>query len=180
MAYVTPGHVASGQTTGVSTALQTYETDLTFLLNPPRVQCTNSTGIVLPTSGTYTLLTWDTETFDTDGMHSTSSNTSRLTATTAGYYKVTFIVAFPANTTGQRTLMLRKNAAGSSGGGTLILPYIMGSGIAQTWTFQWNGTIPLAAGDYLEGFAVQFSGATMTLPANSYSMFEAVWCGQYP
>jgi hypothetical protein len=40
---------------------------------------------------TYTSITFDTEDFDTDGYHSTSSNTSRITIPSgkAGYYLVT-------------------------------------------------------------------------------------------
>ena len=76
--------------------LETYlDTDLRdgwrFFTNPPRVKVYNSTGQTLAGSASginHTLMTWDTEIYDTDGMHSTSSNTGRLTAVTAGAYQV--------------------------------------------------------------------------------------------
>src|SRR4051794_16526480 len=39
--------------------------------------------------GALTALTFNTEHFDTDSIHSTSSNTSRLTCQTAGIYVIT-------------------------------------------------------------------------------------------
>lgn len=52
----------------------------------------------------YTALNFDLETVDTSNMHSTSSNTSRLTATIAGWYLLTGVVGFAGNSTGRRLL----------------------------------------------------------------------------
>lgn len=76
--------------------LETYlDTELRdgwrFFTNPPRVKVYNTTGQTLAASagGTnHTLLTWDTDIYDTDGMHNPSSNPSRLTAVTSGAYQV--------------------------------------------------------------------------------------------
>lgn len=43
-------------------------------------------------------VTMDTEDHDTGGFHSTSSNTSRVTPTTAGYYQVKGVVTFAGQT----------------------------------------------------------------------------------
>src|SRR3990167_9707136 len=48
----------------------------------------NSGDIANIVTATITTLTFDSERYDTDTIHSTSSNTSRLTATTAGKYLI--------------------------------------------------------------------------------------------
>ena len=48
----------------------------------------NSANISI-TSGSATIITLNSERFDTDTIHSTSSNTGRLTATSAGKYQIT-------------------------------------------------------------------------------------------
>ena len=52
-----------------------------------KVFVTNTTNTSLSASVAKTL-TWDTESYDTGAMHSTSSNQSRITFTTAGLYLV--------------------------------------------------------------------------------------------
>lgn len=59
----------------------------------PRCRVTNSANWTSTTSGTFTL-TFDTESYDNDTMHSTSTNTSRITFTTAGTYGVRGQVVF--------------------------------------------------------------------------------------
>lgn len=49
---------------------------------------------------TYTAITFTAEDFDTHNFHSTSSNTSRVTPTIAGYYRFTGAVTFEAQSTG--------------------------------------------------------------------------------
>ena len=49
------------------------------------------------TSGTAAVITLDSERWDTDTIHSTASNTSRLTATTAGKYFISGHVEFAAS-----------------------------------------------------------------------------------
>lgn len=58
---------------------------------------------------TLTALTFDSELYDDDTMHSTVSNTSRITMTTAGRYHVGATVTFDANATGSRIVLLRLN-----------------------------------------------------------------------
>lgn len=53
-------------------------------------------------SGTYTAITFDSETADYDNGHSTTTNPDRYTANTAGWYEVSGVVTFAANATGGR------------------------------------------------------------------------------
>ena len=60
-------------------------------------------------NATETAVTFDSERWDTDNMHSTTANTSRLTAVTAGKYFILANVGFAQNGTGIRFLRLRLN-----------------------------------------------------------------------
>lgn len=60
---------------------------LTFCLNPPLFQGYQSTNLAI-TSGAGTAVPLDSETVDTYGGHSTTSNTSRYVAQVAGIYLV--------------------------------------------------------------------------------------------
>lgn len=66
-------------------------------MDPPACRVTNSTGQSV-TNNTLTDLTFDTETYDTDTMHSTSSNTNRITINTAGLYVVHGALLFDTDT----------------------------------------------------------------------------------
>ena len=64
------------------------------------------------TSGTATVVTFDSERYDTDTIHSTSSNTGRLTATTAGKYQIAGHIEWAADATvGLRRMEILLNGA---------------------------------------------------------------------
>ena len=66
------------------------------------------------TTGTWTLLTFASEEFDTQGSHSTSTNTSRLTVPTgeSGLYQLHGMVTLNYSTSGKTvSLQIRKNAS---------------------------------------------------------------------
>jgi hypothetical protein len=80
-------------------------------------------GCALYKSGNQTIsnsanntLTWDSEHFDTNTFHSTSSNTERITIPSGkdGYYLFTAAVRFNTNSTGRRYIELFKNGSASS------------------------------------------------------------------
>lgn len=122
-----------------------------------RVRVYNDANISL-TNATLTALTFNTEQWDTDTMHSTVSNTGRLTATTAGYYVITGAVLFAANATGKRLLRIRLNGTttiaevqDTNAGGVETLSLIIGT--------QYN----LAATEYVEFLAYQDSGGALNV-----------------
>ena len=109
------------------------------------------------TNNVLTALTWDTETYDTNGFHSTSSNTSRITIPSGydGKYRIGGLVSFHPNGTGRRELQLYKNGAALSYGNTVI-----GNGSEFIGTYMdWSTT--LVAGDYVELYALQSSGGAL-------------------
>ena len=63
------------------------------------VRVTNSLAISI-SNNTITLLTFDTEDYDTNSMHSTATNPGRLTCKTAGKFHIGAQCLFGTNGTG--------------------------------------------------------------------------------
>ena len=156
----------------------TYVRDaVAFLLSPPRLKAyQGTTATTAGTSGTAALILWDTESWDTDSMHSTSTNTSRLVVTTTGLYDVKVSVFWAANATGFRDVELRKNSAGAVGSGTGVGKWratatpTLGGGVFGTVE------VSLTAGDYLECFGLQTSGGSLaTTLAEQFTWVSMRW-----
>lgn len=77
---------------------------------PPSCQAYHNAAISIPDED-GTVVTLNSERYDSDSMHSTVTNTSRLTFNTSGIYIVTFVCAFAGNTTGDRQALLRVNGS---------------------------------------------------------------------
>lgn len=60
-------------------------------------------------TGTDTDLLFDTETYDTDNIHSLIANTNRLTCKTAGKYMISATIQWEGNATGIRRISLKLN-----------------------------------------------------------------------
>lgn len=129
----------------------------------------NSANISI-SNNSNTALTFDSERFDSDpngGIHSTGSNTSRLTCQTAGAYIVGGNVSWAANATGTRQLQIRKN-------GTTVIAFevraSVGAGTNTVMHVATPGPVVLAATDYVELMAYQDSGGALNaLVAGDYS-----------
>ncbi len=77
--------------------------------NGPGVVVYNDSNITIANADVNQWLTFNSEVRDDDGMHSTSTNTGRLTATRAGWYYVYAQVDFTGNATGRRLIAIREN-----------------------------------------------------------------------
>ena len=121
----------------------------------------NSANISINDS-TTTALTFDTERFDTDAIHSTSSNMGRLTCTQAGKYMITAHVRYATNSTGTRQTAIRLN-------GTTNIAVDTRAGNTSSNICQVNITTiyNLAVGDYVEATAFQNSGGALNVEASS-------------
>lgn len=141
---------------------------INFLLAPPRAEVYQGASTNMPTSGTAALMLFDTEAYDSDTMHSTSSNTSRLVATTAGLYAVFFQLAWAANATGVRQLDIKKNAGGNFASGSFVSTQriVPPSGVIATAAGELD--VQMNAGDYLEMFGTQTSGGALASSPGSY------------
>lgn len=70
-----------------------------------------NSGNIAISNNTVTALTFDSERFDTDTIHSTSTNTGRLTCNTAGKYLIIAQVQWAAAAGGRRAVRIRLNGS---------------------------------------------------------------------
>jgi hypothetical protein len=129
------------------------------------------------TSGAGTNATFDTELFDTDAFHSTSSNTDRITIPTGknGYYLLTGRANFAASATGIRIGMIRKNA-----GATQLARHTMKSVTAAAdAVLTVNTVVNLVATDYVVFECYQDGTGSLNLQGGGeqYTTFSAVYLG---
>lgn len=141
-----------------------------FLLNPPMCRATQiTTGQVLTTSGTYYAVSFNGEDYDTDGIHSTSTNPTRLVAQTDGKYQIIAQISFAQNTTGYRKTYINANGVQIA---TATIPTVTGaaSGVVAVASAQ------LVAGQYVEVYAMQTSGGSLALSVSpGETMCEMRW-----
>ena len=118
------------------------------------------------TTSSDTLLTWDTETLDSDSIHSTSVNTGRITIVTPGTYAIGAFVEWATNAAGGRQAYIRLN-------GTTIIARDARPATSTTYFPSCSPATlyPLNTGDYLEVFVYQDSGGSLNV--NSSSAFWA-------
>lgn len=124
----------------------------------------------------FVALTFNTERFDTDTMHSTSVNTGRITFTTAGIYQLTGHAEFDASAGGTvRALEIRVD-------GTTVIAQVnstqLGAGASVNLTV--TATYAFTAAQYVELLAYQDTGGSLNvLASGNYSPeFSAVWVGK--
>jgi hypothetical protein len=167
----------AGEKVTAAKLIAAAKTPLDFLMNPPRCNAYSGTGIATATS-TATLVTFDSEGWDTDSMHSTASNTSRITINTSGQYLVNFYARFPPNATGYRMLNLRLNSAGSSGGGSTMSTIAIAAAPTTSTFVTRTFELTCTAGDHYELFATQSSGSSLTLETGQrVTGMEFRWLG---
>ena len=127
-------------------------------------------------NGTNTALTWDTESFDVGGYHSTASNTSRITIPSGkdGKYLFTGATFYAGNATGVRVLKFFKN-------GTELFESNFNRGDGTNFTtLNISAIIDLVATDYIELVTLQNSGGNLNAYKNSapfYGWFAATYLG---
>lgn len=122
----------------------------------------NSGALVIPTA-TWTELTFDTELWDTDGIHSTVSNTGRLTCVTAGKYLIIAQAYFDANATGARQYRIVHSTATD-------IALSMAGLTSQNFAAILLPTIwDMAAAEYVTYQVYQNSGGNLNIAADPYS-----------
>ena len=171
MPYTSPATVVTATT--ITTAWgNSVKAATDFLANPPacRVYNTASQSIA---NGSHIMLTFDSERYDTDTMHSTVTNTSRVTMTTAGVYIVTGHAVFAANATGTRQLTLRIN------GTTFIAITSFPNRGVNTVEMSIAAVYKFAATNYVElGMFQDSGGALNSLAGGNYGPeLSATWIG---
>lgn len=175
MPFVSPGSVSAGNVAPASwgNGVVAY---LLNLANPPACRVYHNTTQSLADS-TFTVLAFNSERFDTDGMHDTVTNNSRITAKTAGLYMVgfTFDVAAAGDYSAVTASFLVNGTTSISWAAEY--PNTRSDNqrlVAQTlWKF--------AVNDYVEVRAFQDNTANtarnVSASASSSPEFWAVWVG---
>jgi len=121
---------------------------------------------------TWTAVALSLEDFDTDGLHSTASNTSRMTAPVAGKYAFNGYVLFPGSIDGHvtRKLAVTKNGASPSNAGNIYgyaeVPNVGTTSVVLTV----SGLVSLAATDYIQMMAYQDSTGARTTTDASFAV----------
>jgi hypothetical protein len=119
-----------------------------------------------------------TDEYDTDSMHNPASNNTRLIATAAGLYHITAEVYADAHNQFEPIhLMIRKNAAGSSAGGTFLVqatnPFSTNAVILTAAQVQ--TTVRLAANDYVELFVMSEASGESLVGTTQAHRFGMIW-----
>lgn len=144
-----------------------------FLHSPPACRVYHNADQSVP-NATDTPLAFNQERCDTDGMHNTITNSSRITFNTAGVYVVTGHVRYAPNATGVRQAIIRKN------GSTLIAVSQFATPFTRAGTNVFVSTIyKFAEDDYVELVCNQSSGGNLNVTASAeYSPeFAVAWVG---
>lgn len=149
------------------------KTNINNMIVPPACRVYKSSAQSIGTSS-FATITFDQERFDTDGMHSTSSNTDRITIQTPGIYLVTGMVGFDSNAAGLRSAGIFMN--GSTYLAAIDVPAnsVGGCNLALSTIYEF------AAGDYVTLRVWQNSGGALNVLAASASSPElaAIWLGR--
>jgi hypothetical protein len=138
----------------------------------PRCRVYHSAAQSIP-NGTVSTLSFDGERYDTDTMHDTATQNSRLTCRTAGLYVIHAHVEFALNATGERHVILLLNGA------TQLAyhdqPALSTNAVIVSVSTQY----PLAVGDYVECQVYQNSGGALNVNVSAARSpeFAMAWVG---
>jgi hypothetical protein len=125
----------------------------------PAAVVTNTGDISVAGGGTHNLISFDTDQVNIDGMHSTTSNPSRLTAPIDGLYEIHGEANwFPCSNTGTfEEIEIYVN--GTTRVGVTEIPNSTAACVVEGV----NALVRLHAGDYVQLFARQSSGSAETI-----------------
>jgi hypothetical protein len=154
----------------VSSFMNGLRDALNFLLSPPCWVLKQNTVGQSVAAGTDTPVAWDTEDIDSDNVHSTVTNTSRVTPQTPGWYQIDTIcgVGFISST---KKLSFRLNGTTPEFGATQQNPPGTGAWIGSIATKLFcNGTT-----DYIEVLIFNLSGTASTENSHGNPRFTGLW-----
>ncbi len=164
MTWTNPTTVTTGDNISAAKYNNEVVNNSLFLYNAPTARVYNNAAISI-TNATETALTFNSERYDTDGIHDTGINTGRLTCQTAGKYHIYANLQFAQNTTGVRYAYLRLN--GTTKIAVQRMPNDAGVAIngVNAGSFCISTTYQLAAADYVE--VVVYQNSTVALNVES-------------
>ena len=165
---------SSGQVLQVSGGIPSWAT---LTSSPTFAGCSaqNSTGLSI-SSATWTAVTLNSEEFDTDGYHSTSSNTSRMTIPTgkAGKYFINGIIRYE----GYNGWHNAETAIYKNGSKVKSVSQFSNGTTGGAYTFTISGVFDAAVGDYFEFYVWQNSSVSRTYYIDSTNgAFQIAYLG---
>jgi hypothetical protein len=171
----TPARLAVGTNGQVLTADSTAATGLKWASAGASFSgvSASNTSATSASNNTYTQIPFDDELFDTDNMHSNTTNNSRFTIPTgkSGYWLITTSIQFAANTAGSRIIRLYTNGVATSEYSVSFNTQVGDTGI------QWSRIVNFTAGDYCELYGLQNSGGALNISAGVYRRFQMNYLG---
>lgn len=159
--YSDPGAVTAGNPLPAA-YLNTGRANGAWFSEPPQCSVYNSSAQSVP-DATVTALLCASESLDNNGMHSTTSNTSRITAVAAGRYTMTGTASFAANSTGMRRITFRIN-----GTTQYDLVQVAASSVLSNVILSGSRTFTFAVNDYVELIVYQSSGGALNVTALAF------------
>jgi hypothetical protein len=172
MAWTTPRTWSTGETVTAAIMNAHVRDNLNFLYGAPACRAYHNAAQAT-TTAVALALALNSERFDNDTMHDTSSNNSRITFTTAGRYVVTGSIEFASNATGVRTCQIRL-------GGATVIAGVNDVDVAASLCVLPVATVySFSAAEYVELVATQTSGGNLNVNSSTnYSPeFSAHWLG---
>ena len=140
-----------------------------------RCRAYSSAGVAATVNNTLTLVPFASESYDSvPAMHDTGVNPSRITVPVSGSYHIIAQCGWAANTVGRRVVAVRKNAAGAAAGGTQIMIVSQAPTPGSGAQIQVTDEIVLAAGEYVEMFALQQSTVALDVTSGETNTFMVV------
>lgn len=172
MAWTTPKTWAANAVLTAAELNAHVRDNLDYLYDRPSVRAELDTATPQSiATGTLTAVDFDlADVWDTDAIHSPTTNPSRLTIPTGlgGRWHFAGVIVWASDATSYRAVKLRKNGTTEYDAG-LIAP---ASGITTRQVFL--GDLTLAAGDYVEVMVQQATGAGLNVTA---AHVVATWQG---
>jgi hypothetical protein len=175
MAVPAPGTWLSAQNVDEGDLNLEVHDAISFLLNPPRCSLYKSADGSLA-DNTWGVIGFDTELYDPYTPAAHSGTSSRLTAAETGLYTIFAKIRFGGITSGAMDLDVRKNAAGVQTGGTRLQVVTVGATTVGDEYPNVTFDDQLNAGDYIEIFGRQASGATKAVVSGvGNTVFQFRW-----
>lgn len=152
--------------------------NLNQIASPPYCNVYATAATTMTTANTVYAVAFDSEAADTESMHSTSTNTSRITIVTAGLYHIEGGAGIAAQTAVNRfdvLILVDGSAVRQTYTGVYVPPSatIAGHYGAKTSLF-----VRLTAGQYVElGVRCQINGVATATATATQSYLQARWMG---
>lgn len=153
------GTWADGSTTVSAARMNNLEQGVTDAHQMPSARVFNSATISVA-NNTETFLTFNSERWDTDTIHDTSSNTSRLTCKSAGKYFISGNVEW-ASSPGIPLIRIKYN------GSTIIAAHQVALSTGDYRIQQIQTVWDMAVNDYVELTVIQNSGGALSINSSS-------------